>query len=87
MQPSEFAVGLEGLGFHDLRRLAATVMVGACVDPKTAQTRLGHSDPRLTIGLYAQATSDGDRAAADRIEEHFFSPDSTGTRDGRAMVS
>jgi integrase len=42
-----------GPGFHDLRRANATGLVLAGVDLKTAQTRLGHSDPRLTIGLYA----------------------------------
>jgi integrase len=64
--------GLEGLQLHDLRRAAATAMVASGVDVRTAQARLGHSDPRLTIGLYAQATNDGDRAAAERLEEHFM---------------
>jgi integrase len=57
-------VGLDGLGFHDLRRLNATVLVAEGVDVKTAQSRLGHSDPRLTLAVYAQATDDADRAAA-----------------------
>jgi integrase len=60
-------VGLDGLVFHDLRRVNATALVAERVDLKTAQSRLGHSDPRLTIAIYAQATTDGDRAAADRI--------------------
>ncbi|MGI8807923.1 MAG: tyrosine-type recombinase/integrase [Acidimicrobiales bacterium] len=38
------AAGLDGLGFHDLRRANATGMVLDGVDLKTAQTRLGHSD-------------------------------------------
>jgi len=37
------------------------------VDLKTAQTRLGHSDPRLTLAVYAQATTEGDRVAAERL--------------------
>jgi len=57
-------VGLDGLVFHDLRRLNATALVAEGVDLKTAQSRLGHSD---TIASYALATTDGDRAAADRI--------------------
>src|SRR5262249_47223700 len=56
---------------HDLRRAAATAMVAAGADGRTAQTRLGHSDPRLTIGLYAQSTSDGDRSAAARVDDYF----------------
>jgi hypothetical protein len=30
-------------------------LVSTCVDIKTAQTRLGHSDPRLTLAIYAQS--------------------------------
>jgi len=59
------------LGFHDLRRAAATALVLEGVDLKTAQTRLGHSDPRLTLGLYAQASSEADRDAADRVGARF----------------
>jgi integrase len=63
--PPTRAEKLDGLRFHDLRRAAATTMVAAGVDPRTARARLGHSDPRLTLALKAQATSVGDRAASD----------------------
>ncbi len=43
--PAVDAAGLQGLGFHDLRRANATAMVRAKVDVKTAQVRLGHTDP------------------------------------------
>jgi integrase len=65
--PACVRAGLEGLTFHDLRRAAATALVLEHVDMKTAQTLLGHSDPRLTLGLYAQSSSDAARDAADRI--------------------
>jgi len=58
---------LESLGFHDLRRTNATAMVLDGVDVKTAQARLGHSDPRLTLAIYAQATGEGDRSAAEKL--------------------
>jgi len=45
------AAGVPGAGFHDLRRANATALVAAGVDSKTAQTRLGHSDPRLTLTI------------------------------------
>ncbi|MGO9875851.1 MAG: tyrosine-type recombinase/integrase [Acidimicrobiia bacterium] len=60
-------LGLDGLGFHDLRRLNATSLVMAGVDVKTVQARLGHSDPRLALAVYAQATTEADRAAADLL--------------------
>lgn len=63
---------LEGIGFHDLRRLSATLLVAEGVDTKTAQFRLGHSDVRLTLGLYAQTVVEAERVAADRLGERFF---------------
>lgn len=70
--PATRAAGLAGLGFHDLRRANATAMVRDHVDVKTAQTRLGHSDPRLTLAVYAQATAEGDREAADKLGARFM---------------
>ncbi len=66
-EPAVKAAGLDGLNFHDLRRTNATVMVAEGVDVKTAQARLGHSDPRLTLAIYAQATTEGDRSAANKL--------------------
>lgn len=60
------------LGFHDLRRANATAMVRDKVDIKTAQIRLGHSDPRLTLAIYAQATLEGDEEAAFRLGGRFM---------------
>ena len=64
-------VKLEGLTFHDLRRANATSLVHAGVDLKTAQTRPGHSDPRLTLGIYAQATTARDISAAEALGARF----------------
>ena len=69
--PATRAVGLPWLTFHDLRRANATALVTAGIDLKTAQTRLGHSDPRLTLAVYAQATTAADRDAADRVAALF----------------
>jgi integrase len=81
--PACRAVGLDSLGFHDLRRAIATALVRLGVDVKTAQQRLGHSDVRMTIGLYAQAESRADRAAADQLGEMFMA----NPRDARGMSS
>jgi integrase len=70
--PATRRAGVEGLTFHDLRRANATALVLEGVDLKTAQTRLGHSDPRLTLAVYAQATSEADRAAAGALGRRFL---------------
>jgi integrase len=73
-KPATERAGLEGLTFHDLRRANATGLVAEGVDVRTAQARLGHSDPRLTLAIYAQATGDADRSAATRIGARFIKP-------------
>jgi len=55
--------------------------VPARVDVKTAQALLGHADPRLTIGLYAQVVPELGAAAAEAMGARFLEP----PRDGRAM--
>jgi integrase len=53
--------------------MAATALVAAGVDIKTAQTRLGHSSPSVTLGIYARATEQADRLAADAVGAFFAS--------------
>jgi integrase len=72
--PAVERAGLGSLGFHDLRRTNATAMVLEGVDVKTAQARLGHSDPRLTLAVYAQATGEGDRSAAQKLGARLMTP-------------
>ena len=59
------------LKFHDLRSLATTALVAAGVDVKTAQTRLGHSSPHVTLGIYARMTTENHRNASDLVGEIF----------------
>lgn len=73
--PACIAAGVPGLSFHDLRRTNATALVAGNVDIKTAQARLGHSDPRLTLAIYAQATTAADRSAADMLGETLMTGD------------
>lgn len=70
--PAAAAAGCAGAGFHDLRRLNATTLVVEGIDVKTAQTRLGHADPRVTLSIYASAPASVDRAAADVLGDRFF---------------
>jgi integrase len=67
-----------GAGLHDLRRLNATTLVVEGIDVKTAQTRLGHADPRVTLSIYASAPASVDRAAADVLGERFFGESGNG---------
>jgi len=85
-KPATEAAGLPTLKFHDLRSMAATALVAAGVDIKTAQTRLGHSSPTVTLGIYARATVEADRLAADKVGA-FFSPSRVQRAAGRGAQS
>lgn len=54
------------------RRANASTLVAEGVDVKTAQSRLGHSDPRMTLSVYAQVVPEADRAAARALGRRFF---------------
>ena len=82
--PAVAAVGLDGLTFHGLRKVAATALVLEGVDVKTAMTRMGHSDPRLTLNVYAQFADEADRLAADKVGVRLFAGRKpTGAREAR----
>ena len=75
--PARTAAGLLDLNFHDLKHTAGTALLDEGINIKTAQARLGHSNPQTTLALYAQATVQADREAANRLGERLSSP---GTR-------
>jgi integrase len=66
-QPAIVGAGLDGLTPHGLRHSAATHMIALGINPKTTQARLGHADPRLTMGLYAHADRSADERAAEAL--------------------
>jgi integrase len=71
-----------GLGFHDLRRANATGLVAEGVDIKTAQAMLGHSNPQLTLDLYAQSVASLGERAAEAMAARYFT---RSPRENRAM--
>ncbi|MGH8296547.1 MAG: tyrosine-type recombinase/integrase [Steroidobacteraceae bacterium] len=62
---------LPQLNFHDLKHTAGTALLDEGINVKTAQSRLGHANPRTTLAVYAQATAEADREAARRLGERF----------------
>ena len=62
--------------FHDLRHLSATEMVGQGMDPRTVASRLGHSNPSVTLSVYAHAIEARDRDAAAGLGQALAAPSS-----------
>ena len=55
-------------------RASATCVVAAGVVVKTAQSVLGHTDPRVTLDHDAQVVTERQQAAADAMGARFLKP-------------
>ena len=62
---------LPKIRFHDLRHTCATMMIAAGVDPKTVQTRLGHSDVQITLNTYSHCLPSMNKAAGNTMDMLF----------------
>jgi integrase len=56
---------------HYLRHCHATLLVHLGADVKTAQRRLGHASPSLTLAVYAHHLAEGDLRLARLLDEAF----------------
>jgi len=63
------------LRLNDLRHFTATQLIGAGVDVRTGAGRLGHSDPSVTLRVYAHVLEERDRAAAAVMGRVLGQPD------------
>jgi integrase len=60
-------LGIERCGFHAFRHTMASLLVDLGAPASVAQAQLGHSDPRITLGIYSHAIQDSQRSAVDRV--------------------
>jgi len=65
--------GLPSIRFHDLRHSHATLMLASGANVKVLADRLGHSDPALTLRVYAHAFESDQREAVNRLDRHLRS--------------
>lgn len=56
------------LSMHKLRHTSASILISQGLDPVSVAARLGHSDPSITLSIYAHAYAEKDKAAAEAIE-------------------
>lgn len=76
-RPARQQADLTWATLYDLRRANTTVMFDLGVDISTVSKRLGQSDPRLAIAVYAQRSTQSDRAAANGIGAWLTSGDTS----------
>jgi integrase len=67
-------LGIPRGGFHSMRHGAASALLADGATPAVVQKQLRHSDPRITLGVYAHVIGDQQRSAVEnrsaRIEQY-----------------
>jgi integrase len=67
----ELGIPLKGL--HAFRHGLASLFLSSGASPTVTQAQLGHTDPRVTLGIYAHLVGDEQRVAADRVAGMLWS--------------
>ena len=62
---------LTPINLHELRHTYCIMLIAAGQDAKTVQYLMGHSDPRMTMGLYAHKVDDKVLAARGAVGDYF----------------
>lgn len=67
------AHGFRGVTFHDLRHIHASFLLQHRVDLQSVSSRMGHSDPSVTLKVYADAMPARDQDAAAAMDRLLIS--------------
>lgn len=59
-------LGMPRRGFHAVRHSVASALLAEGATPAVVQRQLRHSDPRITLGVYAHVVGDQQRAAVEK---------------------
>jgi integrase len=70
--PALKAAGLPRFRFHDLRHTYASLLIHQGENIKYIQTQLGHSNPTVTLNIYAHLMKPTNQEAACRLESTVF---------------
>jgi integrase len=73
--PALKKAGLKNLRFHDLRHTYASLLIEQGENIKYIQTQLGHSNPTMTLNVYAHLMRPYNPESAQRLENSIFKPD------------
>jgi len=65
----------KGTGLHAFRHTNSSLMDRLSAPLKVRQERLGHSDPRLTLGVYTHVASEDDVRVASKLGELLGQPE------------
>jgi integrase len=66
------ALKIKRAGFHAFRHARTTLLLDGGASPKVAQRQLRHSDPRVTLGIYAHLVEGTHREAVEKLAANLF---------------
>jgi len=71
-KPASDRAGVSGIRFHDLRHTFASLLIEQGENPKYIQKQLGHSNPTVTLNIYAHLFEPVNQESAIRLENAVF---------------
>jgi integrase len=71
-KPALKKAGLGNIRFHDLRHTYASLLIEQGENIKYIQTQLGHSNPTITLNVYAHLMRPYNQESAKRLENSIF---------------
>ena len=77
----------DGITPHSLRRTYISLMLEAGENPRVVMAQVGHTDPTLTLRIYAQVMKRRERSARERLDSIFPSPRATSANEARKKAS
>jgi integrase len=86
LRPLLDALGIKGGGLHSFRHANAAILDKLNVPLKVRQERLGHSDPRMTLGTYTHTNREDRQHAAVELGR-ILHPNSPQTEKGLTVDS
>lgn len=69
LQPLLKKLGIERRGMHAFRHTTASVFVLAGAPITVTQAQLGHTDPRVTLGIYSHVLGNSHREVAEKVAD------------------
>lgn len=73
--PALEAAGLKKIRFHDVRHTYASLLISQGENIKYIQVQMGHSNPTVTLNVYAHLMEDKNQGSARRLEGAIFPTD------------
>lgn len=63
------ALKIPRCGLHAFRHTQSSLLLEVSAPATAAQAQLGHSDPRITLGIYSHVIGDSQRQSVERVAQ------------------